>query len=250
MSDGATTTTDAGTIQSGASAASTETTGTASTATTVTRPDWLPEDHWDGAANVIKPEFGAHYAEIKAVADAEAARRATIFTKPEDVKFEVKLPDGVKAPDGMDLRINENDPRVPVLREMAVKRGWDQDTVNELVALDAQMQIQNHAAQMTRLAAEDQKLGVNAKARKDAVGGWLKGMKDRNELSGEEYEAVRIYATDATTVTALEKIMAKASGNVPGRQQDPPPAAQEKSAAERMYPHLPSGLPPASARSA
>lgn len=211
-----------------------------SPAPAVTRPEWLAEDHWDTTANTIKPEFGTHYAELKAIADAETARKATIITKPEDVKFEVKLPDGVKAPEGMDLRINENDPRVPVLREMAVKHGWTQEQVNELVALDAKVQIDNHAAAMARVAEEDGKLGANAKPRKEAVANWLKGMKDRNEFSADEYAAIRDYAVDAATVTALEKIIAKAAGSVPAHQPGTPPAPQPKTLAERMYPNLPS----------
>lgn len=202
----------------------------------VARPEWLPEPHWDSTANAIKPEFGQHYAEVSTFHKTETERQATLAArKPEDIKFEVKLPETVKVPDGMDLKINENDPRVPVIREMAIKRGWDQDTVNELVALDAQQQIAAHAAEQTRIAAADAKLGANATARKTAVGNWLKGMKDRNELSGEEYEAVRVYATDAETVTALEKIMAKANGSVPGHQPGNPPQPAQVPQEQRWY---------------
>jgi len=203
----------------------------------VSRPEWLPEAHWDTTANSIKPEFGQHYAEVSAFHQAETEKRnALAARKPEDIKFEIKLPETVKVPDGMDLRINDNDPRVPVIREMALKRGWDQDTVNELVALDAQQQIAAHAAEQTRIAEADAKLGANAKGRKEAVGNWLKGMKDRNELSGEEYEAVRVYATDAETVTALEKIMAKANGSVPGHNPGNPPPPAPVRQADRWYP--------------
>lgn len=202
----------------------------------VLRPEWLPEAHWDTAASTIKPEFGQHYSEVATFHKTETERQAALAArKPEDIKFEIKLPEAVKVPDGMDLRINESDPRVPVIREMALKRGWDQDTVNELVALDAQQQIAAHAAEQTRIAAADAKLGANANERKAAVGNWLKGMKDRNELSGEEYEAVRVYATDAETVTALEKIMAKASGSVPGHQPGNPPPPAQVPQAERWY---------------
>ncbi|MCK1585481.1 hypothetical protein IVB03_39495 [Bradyrhizobium sp. 168] len=201
------------------------------------RQEWLPETYWDPQAGTIKPEFGAHYAEVAAFHKAQTETQAALAArKPEDIKFEVKLPETVKVPDGMDLKINENDPRVPVIREMAIKRGWDQDTVNELVALDAQQQIAAHAAEQTRIAAEDQKLGANSKDRKAAVGNWLKGMKDRNEFSPDEYEAVRVYAVDAAAVTALEKIIAKAAGSVPGHQPGNPPPSQPKTVAERMYP--------------
>lgn len=202
----------------------------------VTRPEWLPEAHWDPAASTIKPEFGAHYAEVTAFHKTETEKAAALAArKPEDIKFEVKLPETVKVPDGMDLKINENDPRVPVLRSLAVQHGLSQDVVNSLVALDAEQQIAMHTAEQARIAAADAKLGANAKDRKAAVGNWLKGLKDRNELSGEEYEAVKIYATDAETVTALEKIIAKAAGAVPGHVPANPPAPPAKDHATRIW---------------
>ena len=199
-----------------------------------TRPEWLPEAHWDNGA--IKPEFGAHYTEVAAFHKTETEKAAALAArKPEDIKFEIVLPETVKVPDGMSLKIDDADPRVPAIREMAIKRGWDQDTVNELVAFDAQQQIAAHAAEQSRIAAEDQKLGANAKDRKAAVGNWLKGMKDRNELSAAEYEAVRVYAVDAAAVTALEKLMAKASGNVPGTTPGNPTPPAQVPQAERWY---------------
>jgi len=202
----------------------------------VARPEWLPESHWDTAANNIKPEFGAHYAELttfhKTQTEAQAALAAR---KPEDIKFEIKLPETVKVPDGMDLKINDNDPRVPVLRELALKNNLSQETVNALVALDAQQQIAAHAAEQTRLAAADAKLGANAKERKAAVGDWLKGMKDRNEFTAEEYEAVRVYAIDPESVTAIEKIIAKATGNVPGHHPGNPPKPADAPMESRWY---------------
>lgn len=203
----------------------------------VARPEWLPEDQWDTTSNAIKPEFGTHYNEVKSFYDTEQARKAALPQKPEDIKFdEIKLPEGVTAPDGMELKINADDPRIPVIRDMAIKRGWDQDTVNELVALDARMQIDAHNVEMQRVAAEDQKLGANAKDRKDAVGNWLRGLKDRNQLSADEYNAVRVYAIDAAAVTALEKIMAMASGSVPsGGGHDPETKPAEVPLAERWY---------------
>ena len=201
------------------------------------RPEWLPEDHWDTATSAIKPEFGKHYAELKAAADADAVRKAQLPQKPEDYKIEVKLPDTVKVPDGMELRINEKDPRVPVIRALAHEQGWTQETVNKLVALDAQMQIEQRTADLAKVAAEDAKLGANAKPRKEAVASFLKGMKDRGELSADEHEAVRVYATDAAAVTALEKLIAKANGSVPGHQPAKPAPPQPKTFAERLYPN-------------
>lgn len=200
------------------------------------RPEWLPEAHWDTTANTIKPEFGAHYAEVSAFHKAETEKAAALAArKPEDIKFEIVLPETVKVPDGMQLKIDEKDPRVPVLRDLAVKHGLSQDVITSLVTLDAQMQVEAHTAEQVRIAAEDQKLGANAKDRKAAVGNWLKGFKDRNEFSAEEYEAVRAYAVDAAAVTALEKLMAKAAGTVPGTTPAPPPAPAPKDHATRIW---------------
>jgi hypothetical protein len=200
------------------------------------RPEWLPESHWDTAANNIKPEFGTHYAELttfhKTQTEAQAALAAR---KPEDIKIEVKLPETVKVPDGLQVQIDEKDPRVPVLRELAIKNNLSQDVIDSLVALDAQQQIAAHAAEQTRIAAADAKLGANAKERKAAVGDWLKGMKDRNEFTAEEYEAVRVYAIDPESVTAIEKIIAKATGNVPGHHPGNPPKPADAPMESRWY---------------
>jgi hypothetical protein len=109
----------------------------------------------------------------------------------------------VKVPDGMDIKINENDPRVPAI--LASWRARPQPGRCQFAGRARRAAADRaHAAEQARIAAEDAKLGANAKDRKAAVGNWLKGMKDRNEISGEEYEAVKIYATDAARHRAGE----------------------------------------------
>lgn len=202
-----------------------------------TRPEWLPETHWDTQTNAMKPEFGAHYSELATFHKTQTEQQAALAArKAEDIKIEVKLPETVKVPDGLQLQINDKDPRVPVLREMAIKHGLTQDAVNALVAFDAEQQIAAHTAEQTRIAAEDAKLGANAAARKTAVGNWLKGMKDRNELTADEYAAVQVYAIDAAAVTALEKIITKVNGSVPTTPPGNPPTPEPKSHAERIWP--------------
>jgi hypothetical protein len=208
------------------------------------RPEPLPESFWDGEKGTIKlDEFVPHYAEIANFHKTETEKRAALAArKPEDIKIEVKLPDSVTLPDGMSFKIDEKDPRVPLLRAIAQQRGLDQDTVNDLVAFDAQQQLQAHNAELQRVVAEEAKLGANAKDRKAAVKNWLTGLKTNGKLNAEEAAAVEVYATDAATVTALEKIMAMAAGAVPGNvnAETPPNSPQPKSLAERMYPNLPS----------
>jgi hypothetical protein len=202
------------------------------------RPEYLPEQFWDGDAKAVKPEFGAHYSELanfhKTTTEAQAALKAR---KPEDIKLELKLPDDVKLPDGMEAKIDEKDPRIPMLRQIAVERGLDQDTVNTLVALDAKMKIEAHNAEVARIAAEDQKLGANVKQRKDAVQNWAKGLLDKKEISQDEYDEIRMTGATAAGVTLLEKLIAKSNGTVPGvGDPPPPPKPQAVPVEQRWYP--------------
>lgn len=214
--------------------------GSVSTPPPATRPDWLPEAHWDDQSKAMKPEFGAHYAELANFHKAQTEAQAALETrKPEDIKIELKLPDTVKVPQGLELKIDEKDPRVPALREMAVKHRWSQETVDALIAFEAQQKIAGHTAEMERVAAEDKKLGDNGKARKDAISTWAKGLRDRNEITAEEFEEIRQTVAFAAGVSLLEKLMAKASGTVPGHQPNPNPNPnpQPKSAADRIWPN-------------
>lgn len=209
-----------------------------------TKPDFLPDTYWDATAGAINTdEFGKHYGEIAGAAqrwtEHEAARSA-LPQKPEDYKLDVKLPDTVKVPDGLTLKVDDKDPRVPLLRAVAHQHGLSQDAVNALVALDAQMKIADHTAETARVAEENKKLGDKAPDRIAAVTNWAKGLKDRGEFTAAEYDELRVTASTAAGVTLLEKIMAKAAGAVPGNQPPREPAPEPKTWAQRMYPNLPS----------
>jgi hypothetical protein len=178
-----------------------------------TRPEGLPESYFDPQTG-IKPEFGQHYAEIATAHKTFTEQQAALAArKPEDIKFELKLPDTVKLPEGLELKINPDDPRIPILRDLALKNGWSQDQVNDLVALDAQQVIASHAAEATRLSAEKQKLGANADDRIKAAASWVKGLQG---VSAEELAEVQILTATSAGVSLLEKLMSKASGAVPG----------------------------------
>lgn len=198
------------------------------------RPDWLPESYFDPATG-IKSEFGQHYAEIATAHKTHTETQAALAArKPEDIKIELKLPDTVKVPEGLDVKINPDDPRVPVLRELALKNGWTQDQVNDLVALDAQQVIASHAAEATRLAGEKQKLGANADDRIKAAASWVKSLPG---VSADELGEIQILTATASGVSLLEKLMAKANGAVPGASGNPPspPKPAEVPIEQRWY---------------
>ena len=178
-----------------------------------TRPEWVPESYFDPQVG-IKPEFGTHYAEVANFHKTHTEQQAALAArKPEDIKFELKLPEGVKAPEGVELKINPDDPRIPILRDLALKNGWTQDQVNDLVALDAQQVIASHAAEQTRLTAEKQKLGANADDRIKAVASAVKTLPG---ISADELAEVQILTATASGVSFLERLLAKANGAVPG----------------------------------
>lgn len=186
------------------------------------RPDYIPEQFWDADGGAVKAEFGQHYSELATFKQTyDQTQEALKARKPEDIKIEVKLPETVKVPEGMEIKVDEKDPRIPVIREMALKNGWDQDAVNALVALDAQQKIDEHNVEMQRVAAEDAKLGANGKDRKDAAAAWVSNFKD---LTAEEREEINVLTATAAGVTLLEKLIAKSNGSVPTTVDPPPPS--------------------------
>lgn len=200
------------------------------------RPEWLPEAHWDSQSNGIKPEFGQHYSELAALKQQHDARAALIPASADDYKLELKLPETVQVPEGFEVRIDEKDPRVPKARAVAKELGLDQNQFNRILALDAEIQIAAHTAEMERVKAEDAKLGENGATRKEAISNWAKGLLSRNEITPEEHAEILMTGTSAAGVSILEKLMAKAIGTVPGAGGLPPaPPARPTTVEQRWY---------------
>jgi hypothetical protein len=201
------------------------------------KPSWLPDSYWSPQSNSVN---------LDAFKSEFETRAALAARKGDDIKFEVKLPPEVKLPDGYDVRITKDDPRIPMVREIAIKNGLPQEVVNDLVNMDARLKVQSWMAETERIKAEDAKLGENAQARKDAVTNWLKGLVDKKVFSQDEFDAVVAGSRGAAFVTALEKIIGKLAGNVPGNQPGAPavePKPPEKTLAQRWYPNMPSLQP-------
>lgn len=194
------------------------------------RPTWLPETHWDAKLNALN--LGQLQKDFE-------SRAALAARKPEDIKFAPKLPDDFKPPEGVKVKFgDERDVRVPLLRDIAIRHGMSQDAVDELLIADARMQLAQIAAEGERLKGEDAKLGPNHQARKDAVLNWLKAAG----LEPDEAVALAMGVRSANGVTALEKLMARQIGAVPGASAGTggpaPAAAPEKTLAQRLYPNM------------
>lgn len=187
---------------------------------TAQRPEWLGENHWDGEKGAINDDFGQHYTELAAFQKTETEKRAALAArKPEDVKFEATAlpPELVEEAKkiGQEIKIDEKDPRIPILRELAIEHGWDQPVVNALVAMDAKLKIADRAAEIARVQAEDTKLGANKDDRKKAISSWADGLKTKGDITADEHAEFGHIAATAAGVTLIEKLIAKANGTVP-----------------------------------
>jgi hypothetical protein len=188
-------------------------------------PEGLPAQFWDDKSGAPKmADFVASYNELAKVKGEHDARVASLPTKAEDYKLDVKLPQDFKLPDGLDikdLKVDDNDPRVGPLRELALKHQLPQEVVDELIALDAQTQIAAFTKHDELLQAEMKKLGENGKARVSAMESFL-----QKQVSPAQYEAMRPFIGDAEAFAGLEALITKITSqtNVPGAQ---PPQANK-----------------------
>lgn len=199
------------------------------------RPEWLGENFWDTKQNAIKTdEFGKHYSETTAKAAKLDERIAAVPEKPEGYKIELKLPDDVKIPEGVKFDPSK-DPRLPMLLKTAHELGLSNADVNKLVTLDAQFALANHNAEAARVAEETAKLGEKAKDRIAAATSWTKALGETGGFTADEVGEIRAMASTASGVTALEKLMAKVNGGIPGHVPPTPPKPPEQPLTDRWY---------------
>jgi hypothetical protein len=187
---------------------------TTPTASADQRPEWIPEQFYDAEKKEIKgADLRAHLDELTTFKAAEDSRKLTLPATPE--AYELKLPETFTAPEGIEVKLDPNDPLMKTAREMAHAKGWSQadfsDALGVVAALKAGEAAQYEALKTANLAA----LGSKGPERIDAVTCWL------NANFGEA-EVKPVLATLATTahVTMFEKIISKLSsqGSAPFSQ--------------------------------
>jgi hypothetical protein len=131
-------------------------------------------------------------------------------TPPTADGYKIELPKDFKAPVGAEgYALNEKDPRLPALREVALKHKLSNSALNDLVAVGAaheahQMAVLQHARQ-----AELGKLGPTASGRVTAVQTFFNGYLDKADA-----EALNNTLWTSGIITAFEKLITKvASGH-------------------------------------
>lgn len=195
--------------------------GDGSQAQKPTRPEWLPESHWDPEGAAIRPEFGEHYNELATFRQAETDRLAKVPKTPAEYKLDLspdlQLPDGVTRED---LAIDEKNPRLQAFREKLHARKADPELANELYGLYVQEQAEQVAVINKRVAEEQQKLGGNFGERVAALGTFFEG-----RVGKEGAAAVMKGIFTADQVKALEQIAAQFSNQgaakIPAKGAEP-----------------------------
>lgn len=172
------------------------------------RPEGLADDYWNDETGVDLPKLLTDH---KSLAEAKAAQDAAAAGKPQKAEdFKAVLPDDFEAPDGVQIVIDEKDPRLPIARELALEMGLDQAGFSKLLALDAKFKLAEDAQLKGRLTAELGHLGTRGKERVDAVTTWM-GAK----LGSDFANALAPMIFTAKQVQAFEKIIGLLGGNVP-----------------------------------
>jgi hypothetical protein len=118
---------------------------------------------------------------LTARADAEL-RKANLPASPEN--YEAKLPDGFKAPEGIDIKIDTTAPEYLDAAKWAHAKGLGQQEFSEMLSLHASLLARQEAAIDTARRVEVAKLGANGTARVTSLETWLRGMVG-DEIAGQ-----------------------------------------------------------------
>ncbi|MGY8705120.1 hypothetical protein RAD16_05175 [Bradyrhizobium sp. 18BD] len=88
-------------------------------------------------------------------------------------KYEARLPADFKAPEGMEFQINADDPALRQFREIAHRRGLDQETFSEALGAFAAVKVAELREINAGREAQLAKLGAAGPQRIDAIETWL-----------------------------------------------------------------------------
>lgn len=142
------------------------------TPTKAERPEWVPESFFDPDKGEVKgADLRKHLDELATFKAAEDSRRATLPQSPEG--YEATLPEGFRAPDGVDVKIDVNDPMFKSARELAHAKGWSQSDFSDALGIVAAMKAQEAATYETMKAKNLEGLGTKGPERIDAVTRYL-----------------------------------------------------------------------------
>lgn len=172
-----------------------------------TRPEYIPEAHWDTTANKVRDEaaLSAHFNEILS---RDAAAQSKALSRPQTADaYKVELPADFTPPEGVTFQFNEADPLLAQAKAIAHQSGLSQEDFSKLLGVYAGAQVATTQAVNTARAAEVAKLGPAGPARIDALSTFF------NSYLGEtEGKTLMSRMFTAADVQIAEKLVAKISG--------------------------------------
>lgn len=197
-----------GTASGGASSQTQTSTGGTTTqqtqATAPSRPEWLPESFWDDKSGIKHKEFGDHFAQLATRDAAEQVRRNALPQKAEDIKLD--LPKDFKLPQGIEFKFQQDAPELSKFKDIALKRGLDQDTISDLIGVYAETQVASQSTLAAAKQAQVEKLGANGPARITALQNFFAGL-----IGEQDAKHIGSMLVTADIVQAAERMVAKFS---------------------------------------
>lgn len=167
------------------------------------RPEYIPEAHWDATTGKVKDDkaLGGYFNEIIARDAAEQSRRLTL---PKAADLKLDLPTEFQLPQGVEFKIDAENPLWTQARSWAEKHGLSQQAFSEGIALIAGDRVGTEQTVTAARNAEIAKLGATGPARVDAVTTFFKA--HLGDADGARL-ASRLFT--AADVAAAEKLVAR-----------------------------------------
>lgn len=163
--------------------------------TAVERPDWLPENFWNG-------EKGE--ANYEAMAKSWSDMRKLVSTGKH------KAPEGGK----YDTAALSDNPQAEQLVEFAAKHGLSQAAFDELAA-QAKAVADAAAGPVIDAQAEMKALGPNANAIINGMVGWARGLVQKGIWGADDFEEFKVMGGTAKGMRALMKMREAYEGRIP-----------------------------------
>lgn len=177
------------------------------------RPEGVPDSLWDAASGFKVGDAVKQLSELQAFKASYDSRAAAVPEKAD--AYELKLPPDFKAPDGVDFKLNPDDPMVAVGRQIAHAAKLDQAGFEQIVGIYAQAQIAQEKQFAEIIAREMQALGPKHADRVSAVNTFLTAA-----LGAEDASFLAPVLQHKRGVEAIERLMRRAtSGEAPGFSQ-------------------------------
>jgi hypothetical protein len=173
------------------------------TQTSSQRPSYVPDKFWNAEkGEVLAEQFTQHFNDLS-TRDAERVAREAAIPASFD-KYEIKLPDGFKAPEGMQFEFNVNDPGLIEARKAAHELKLDQAGFSRMLGIYAANKLGEVQASNVARDAEMAKLGATGPQRLEAIETWLKAKV--GDKAGVMIATMKKYPV-AANVEAMESII-------------------------------------------